>query len=94
MYPSIMTMDGKIIELGSIYHGQIKGEEVAKQDFVVQTADMYPSTMHFTAVGDKVDELSYYTHDSEITVKFKCWVSDYKGKKYNNLKVVGFGKEQ
>ena len=94
MYPSILTMDAKIVELGSIYTADSKNGLIAKQDFVVQTTDKYPSKMAFTAVGEKVDELSYYSLDSEITVKFKCWVSEFKGKNYNNLKVIGFGKEQ
>lgn len=94
MKNSIFEITGIIEEMSKPEEGiNANNKPYRKQLFVVKAMDKYPSTVAFTAMNDKVDDLSFYHAGSEITVTFKINTSLHKGKNYNNMFILGFGSE-
>lgn len=53
--------------------------EFYKREFVITTAEQYPSEVKFSALKEKSDQLNGVTEGDQVTVKF-----DIKGREYND----------
>ena len=53
--------------------------EFYKREFVITTAEQYPSDVKFSALKEKSDQLNGVTEGDQVTVKF-----DIKGREYND----------
>lgn len=92
MQPNYFRIAGTIEEMSMEERGINKdSKQFVKRQFVVKTNDKYPMSVSFVAMNSKVDDLSFYHPGSEIIVNFRIEVSNYQGKNYNNIRIIGFG---
>lgn len=87
----IFKVKGTIKEMGKITNGVDKNDkDYQKQEFVIDTIEKFPAEIAFTAMNAQIDKLSYFRIGGEIEVQFRIFSNESKGRKYTNLKVVGF----
>ncbi len=81
-----MEIEGKIIYLGGIETGVSKqGNNWQKQEFVIETQEQYTKKIAMYVMGDKVDQLSYYTVGKLIKCKVQIESREYQGRWYTSI---------
>lgn len=70
-------MKGTVKRLYDVWKSETS--EFYKREFVITTAEQYPSDVKFSALKEKSDQLNGVTEGDQVTVKF-----DIKGREYND----------
>ena len=70
-------MKGTVKRLYDVWKSETS--EFYKREFVITTAEQYPSDVKFSALKEKSDQLNSVTEGDQVTVKF-----DIKGREYND----------
>ena len=70
-------MKGTVKRLYDVWKSETS--EFYKREFVITTAEQYPSDVKFSALKEKSDQLNGITEGDRVNVKF-----DVKGREYND----------
>jgi len=70
-------MKGTVKRLYDVWKSETS--EFYKREFVITTAEQYPSDVKFSALKEKSDQLNGITEGDRVNVKF-----DIKGREYND----------
>lgn len=70
-------MKGKVKRLFPVWKSETS--EFYKREFVITTAEQYPSDVKFAALKEKSDQLNGIAEGDQVNVKF-----DVKGREYND----------
>ncbi len=70
-------MKGTVKRLFPVWKSETS--EFYKREFVITTAEQYPSDVKFSALKEKSDQLNGITEGDQVNVKF-----DVKGREYND----------
>lgn len=70
-------MKGTVKRLYPVWKSETS--EFYKREFVITTAEQYPSDVKFAALKEKSDQLNGLTEGDQVSVKF-----DVKGREYND----------
>lgn len=80
-----MEITGNLLHILQPQTGTGKNGTWKKQEFVIETSDMYPKKVCLAAWGDKID-ISKFTPGQSLKVSFDVESREYNGKWYTDLK--------
>lgn len=81
-----MEISGKIIQVLDLQQGTSKaGNAWKKQEYVLETQDMYPKKVKFDFFGDRVDQYKLAIGD-EVTVSFDLESREFNGRWYTDVR--------
>ena len=83
-----MEITGTLLHLLTPQTGTGKNGQWKKQDFVIESGDMYPKKVCISTWGDKID-LSKFTIGQSVKVNFDLESREYNGKWYTDVKAFG-----
>ena len=83
-----MEITGNLLHILPAQTGQGKNGTWKKQEFVIETTDMYPKKVCLAVWGDKVD-LSKFSPGQSVKANFDVESREYNGKWYTDLKAFG-----
>ncbi len=80
-----MEVTGTLIQVLTPQTGTGKNGQWKKQDFIIETTDMYPKKICLAAWGDKID-ISKYSIGQTVKASFDVESREYNGKWYTDVK--------
>jgi hypothetical protein len=80
-----MEISGTLIQVLTPQTGNGKNGQWKKQEFIIETADMYPKKVCLAAWGDKID-ISKFSLGQSVKVSFDVESREYNGKWYTDVK--------
>lgn len=87
-----MEIQGKIIQIGQVQSGRSqKGNDWAKQDFVIETEEKFPKKIAMTIMKqDLINAFYYYQVGYNIKCSINIESKEYNGKWYTQVNVWKF----
>jgi hypothetical protein len=80
-----MKLTAKISQLLPLQTGSGKNGEWKKQDFIVETGELYPKKICISVWGDKINP-SVLVVGNELNIDFDIESREYNGRWYTDLK--------
>ncbi len=80
-----MEISGTLIQVLTPQTGTGKNGQWKKQDFIIETTDMYPKKICIAAWGDKID-ISKFSIGQTVKASFDVESREYNGKWYTDVK--------
>jgi hypothetical protein len=80
-----MKLTAKITQLLPLQTGSGKNGEWKKQDFIVETGEMYPKKICISVWGDKINP-TVLVVGNELNIDFDIESREYNGRWYTDLK--------
>lgn len=80
-----MEITGTLVQILSPQSGTSKNGTWKKQEFIIETGDMYPKKVCLAAWGDKID-ISRFSPGQALKVSFDAESREYNGRWYTDLK--------
>ena len=80
-----MEVTGTLIQVLTPQTGTGKNGQWKKQDFIIETTDMYPKKICLAAWGDKID-ISKFGLGQTVKASFDVESREYNGKWYTDVK--------
>jgi mRNA-degrading endonuclease HigB of HigAB toxin-antitoxin module len=80
-----MEITGTLIQVLTPQTGTGKNGQWKKQDFIIETTDMYPKKVCLAAWGDKID-ISKFNVGQTVKASFDVESREYNGKWYTDVK--------
>lgn len=80
-----MEITGTLIQVLTPQTGTGKNGQWKKQDFIIETTDMYPKKICLAAWGDKID-ISKFSVGQTVKASFDVESREYNGKWYTDVK--------
>ncbi len=80
-----MEIIGTLIQVLTPQTGTGKNGQWKKQDFIIETTDMYPKKVCLAAWGDKID-ISKFSLGQTVKASFDVESREYNGKWYTDVK--------
>lgn len=80
-----MEITGTLIQVLTPQTGTGKNGQWKKQDFIIETTDMYPKKICLAAWGDKID-ISKFSLGQTVKASFDVESREYNGKWYTDVK--------
>lgn len=80
-----MEITGNLVQILSPQSGTSKNGTWKKQEFIIETGDMYPKKVCLAAWGDKID-ISKFSPGQALKVNFDAESREYNGRWYTDLK--------
>src|ERR1700712_4620264 len=80
-----MEITGTLLQLLTPQTGTGKNGPWKKQEFIIETSDMYPKKICLAAWGDKID-ISKFSLGQTVKASFDVESREYNGKWYTDVK--------
>src|ERR1700712_762492 len=80
-----MEITGTLLQLLTPQTGTGKNGPWKKQEFIIETSDMYPKKICIAAWGDKID-ISKFSLGQTVKASFDVESREYNGKWYTDVK--------
>ena len=80
-----MEITGNLVQVLAPQTGTSKNGTWKKQEFIIETGDMYPKKVCLAAWGDKID-ISKFSAGQALKVSFDAESREYNGRWYTDLK--------
>jgi hypothetical protein len=80
-----MEITGTLIQVLTPQTGNGKNGQWKKQDFIIETTDMYPKKVCLATWGDKID-ISKFSVGQTVKASFDVESREYNGKWYTDVK--------
>ena len=83
-----MEITGTLLQVLTPQTGTGKNGQWKKQEFIIETTDMYPKKVCLAAWGDKID-ISKFNLGQTVKASFDVESREYNGKWYTDVKAFG-----
>lgn len=80
-----MEITGNLVQILTPQSGTSKNGTWKKQEFIIETGDMYPKKVCLAAWGDKID-INKFSPGQSLKVSFDAESREYNGRWYTDLK--------
>jgi single-stranded DNA-binding protein len=82
-----LEIAGKLKQKFDPVTGESQKGPWSKQEFLIETFDTYPKTIHCSVWGDKIDQLSRFNPGDPIRASINLESREYNGRYYTEVRV-------